>query len=420
MGRPQVQRRRCGFARRAGAFAVSVLACTETAPRVPGAGSRETAAPPENATPPVPAGTARVEPTDTAPGSLTPPESGPASTLPLGRPPPGTGAASGTGSEPSVSPRHIEIVGRQLLVDGQPILLRGVCWNPVPVGAIHPEGLDFAGFAERDAAQMQELGINVVRTYEPLLDGAVLDRFAAAGIFVINSVYPWGGAPAEVVVERVRAVRNHPALLMWAVGNEWNYNGLYVGLSHEDSVARLNQAAALIKAEDPLHPVATIYGELPSPDTLAAMPDIDVWGINAYRGISFGDLFESWRARSSAPMFLSEYGADAYNASLPGYDPDSQAQAVAALTRELFANSSRSSATDGASLGGTLFEWADEWWKHPEGSLSEHDVGGAAPGGGPYPDQVFNEEWWGIVDIQRVARPAFSAIREVYAEARAR
>jgi hypothetical protein len=321
----------------------------------------------------------------------------------------GSSGASATGQ------RRIEIVGRQLLLDGEPLVLRGMCWNPVPAGATHPEGLDFAGFAEGDAQQLQELGVNVVRTYEPLLDIAVLDRLAAAGIHVIESVYPWGGAPADAVVERVRAVRSHPAILMWAVGNEWNYNGLYVGLSHADAVARLNEAVALIKAEDSEHPVATIYGELPDAETLAAMPGIDVWGINAYRGISFGDLFESWRARSSAPMFISEYGADSYNADLPGYDPDSQAQAVSALTREIFAN--LASNGSGVSLGGTLFEWADEWWKDQLGSPSVQEVGGIAPGGGPYPDQVFNEEWWGIVDIQRAPRPAFSALQAVYREA---
>jgi hypothetical protein len=100
---------------------------------------------------------------------------------------------------------------------------------------------------------------------------------AAAGIYVIHSVYPWGGAAADVVVERVRAVRRHPAISMWAVGNEWNYNGLYVGLSHDDAVARLNEAVALIKAEDDAHPVATIYGELPDVATLAALPGLDVW-----------------------------------------------------------------------------------------------------------------------------------------------
>jgi hypothetical protein len=319
------------------------------------------------------------------------------------------------GPSAPTSGRHIAIEGRRLLVDGQPFLARGVCWNPVPVGATHPEGLDFAGFAALDVPRMRELGINVVRTYEPLLDTLVLDRLAEAGIFVINSVYPWGGAPAEVVVERVRAVRAHPALLMWAVGNEWNYNGLYVGLSSADSVARLNEVTALIKAEDPDHPVATIYGELPDAALLAAMPGIDVWGINAYRGISFGDLFVRWQALSSMPMFLSEYGADAYNAALPGYDPDSQAQAVEALTRELLANAS-SRVSSGVSLGGTLFEWADEWWKDQEGSLDAQDVGGIAPGGGPFPDQVFNEEWWGIVDVGRAQRPAFEALRRVYEE----
>jgi hypothetical protein len=327
----------------------------------------------------------------------------------------GADPPSSTEPEP-VAPRHIEIVGRQLRVDGKPLLVRGVCWNPVPIGATHPEGLDYAGYVEHDAALMRELGVNVVRTYEPLLDTEVLDRLADAGIYVINSLYPWGGSPADVVIERVRAVRNHPAILMWAVGNEWNYNGLYVGLSHEDAVARLNEAVALIKAEDSEHPIATIYGELPDAATLAAMPDVDVWGINAYRGISFGDLFEAWQERSAAPMFVSEYGADAYNADLPGYDPESQAEAVAALTREIFDHASSLSPEQGVSLGGTLFEWADEWWKDQAGSLSAQDVGGIAPGGGPYPDQVFNEEWWGLVDIEREERPAFAALGDVYTE----
>jgi hypothetical protein len=323
---------------------------------------------------------------------------------------------AGARTPPEAVPRHIELVGRQLRVDGQPLLLRGVCWNPVAIGGTHPEGLDYAGSVQRDAALMRELGVNVVRTYEPLLDTGVLDRLADAGIYVINSVYPWGGAPADVVVERVRAVQHHRAILMWAVGNEWNYNGLYVGLSQDDAIARLNEAVALIKAEDSAHPVATIYGEVPDAATLAALPGVDVWGINAYRGISFGDLFEAWQERSSAPMFVSEYGADAYNAELPGYDPGSQAEADAALTREILDHASSLSPEQGVSLGGTLFEWADEWWKDPAGSLSEQDVGGIAPGSGPYPDQVFNEEWWGIVDIEREQRPVFAALKEVYAE----
>ena len=298
------------------------------------------------------------------------------------------------------------------------LVLRGVCWNPVPVGATHPEGLDYTGFAAVDIPLMQSAGFNVVRTYEPLTDRAVLDALWAAGIRVIDSVYPWGGSDPSVVTERVRAVKDHPAILYYSLGNEWNYNGLYVGLAHDDALALINEAARLVKLEDGAHPVMTIYGELPSAETITRMPDIDVWGINAYRGISFGDLFDAWRARSDKPMLVSEYGADAYNANLPGYDPESQALAAAALTREILALATAPATNDGGArvLGGTIFEWADEWWKDSAGSPNAQEVGGVAPGGGPYPDQTFNEEWWGLVDIQRAPRPAYESLRGVFAE----
>jgi len=301
------------------------------------------------------------------------------------------------------------VEGRQIRVDGVPFQIRGVCWNPVPKGKTHPDGLDFAGLVAKDAALMAQAGINVVRTYEPLSDKGTLDQLHALGIKVINSVYPWGGAPASVVTERVNAAKEHPAILMWVLGNEWNYNGLYVGLSHQQSLERLNEAAALVKAADPTRPIATIYGELPSPETLAAMPLIDVWGLNVYRGITFGDLFSEWGKRSEKPMFLGEYGADAFNALLPGYDPGSQAEAVEKLTLELDAHASAKNPAEVCS-GGALFEWADEWWK--AGNPDVHDDGGAAPGGGPHPDGVFNEEWWGIVDIDRNPRPAYEAYKK--------
>jgi hypothetical protein len=241
----------------------------------------------------------------------------------------------------------------------------------------------------------------------------VLDQLFAAGIRVVNSIYPYGGADVSVVTERVDAVKDHPAILMWLLGNEWNYNGLYVDLPHEQALARLNDAALLVRAADPDHPIATIYGELPDVAVISAMPEIDLWGINSYRGLSFGDLFTSWAGRSDKPMFISEYGADAYNALIDGEDLDSQAEATAALTLEIAA-ASRAHGT-GPCVGGTLFEWVDEWWKDQGGDVNAQDVGGIAPGGGPHPDATFNEEWWGIVDIERNPRPAYHALADVFA-----
>lgn len=318
------------------------------------------------------------------------------------------GGQSGIGGQPGVT--GVELDDGELHVDGQRFVIRGVCWNPVAKGASQPA--DFVGFVEQDAALMKAAGINTVRTYAPITERTVLDQLYASGIRVIQSVYAWGPTPVADVVDAVERTKDHPAVLFWSIGNEWNYNGLYVQWSAADSMAKLNEVATAVRASDPSRPIATIYGELPKADVIAAMPDIDVWGINVYRGIGFGDLFDKWTVLSDKPMFISEYGADAWDARTAEYAPDSQAEAVGALTTALLGGP----VANKIALGGTVFEWADEWWKDQEGQNNVHDVGGAAPGSGPYPDSVFNEEWWGIVDIDRTPRPAYDALKRVFAE----
>merc|ERR1711988_1972257 len=269
---------------------------------------------------------------------------------------------------------------------------------------------DYSGSVEKDAKLMQEAGINVLRTYGTLADRSVLDALWARGIWVVPTVYAWGGSDPSVVIDAVNAVKDHPAILMWSIGNEWNYNGIYVHLSKWDSVHKLNQAAQLIKENDNEHPVASIYGEVPETEIINAMPNVDVWGINSYRGISHGGLFNDYVWRTNKPMFMGEYGADAFNALVNAEDQGAQAHATKGLTREIV---ERSSATGGDVLGGFLFEFNDEWWKDGAGSNWAHDVGGIAPGGGPYPDKTFNEEWWGIVDIDRNPRAAYWEYRAI-------
>lgn len=323
----------------------------------------------------------------------------------------GAGGRGQGGGDPGA--QGVTIAGRQIRVDGAPFHIQGVCWNPVPRGRTHPEGLDYAGAASRDIPLMAAAGINAVRTYEPLTDRGVLDALYAAGIRVLNTVYPYGANSVESAAEHVAALKDHPAILMWVIGNEWNYNGLYINLPHAEAMARVNAVAAAIRAVDTTHPISTIYGELPSAETIAAMPDIDVWGVNIYRGLGFGDLFEDWAARSDKPFYVAEYGADAWNAIRGEEDVESQALAVATLT-ELIRDNSSARSERGTCAGGTVFEWADEWWKDSGGSPDTHDVGGIAPGGGPYPDQTFNEEWWGIVDIDRNPRPAYHELARIF------
>ena len=195
---------------------------------------------------------------------------------------------------------------------------------------------------------------------------------------------------------------------MWVVGNEWNYNGLYVGMSFAAARDRVKQVVDIIKTQDNTRPVATIYGEIPDANTLQELSNVDVWGLNVYRGISFGDIFTSFAALSSKPMFFAEYGADAFNALVNAEDQAAQAEATTKLTEEIVSNSA---SQGGICLGGFVFEFADEWWK--AGNPSTHDNGGSAPGGGPYPDSTFNEEWWGLVDVDRNPRQAYNAYTAV-------
>jgi len=324
-----------------------------------------------------------------------------------------TAQSCDTGSEtpqlpPSSGGGDIQVRGRQLLVGGRPVHLKGVAWNPVGKGHHHT---DFATFVDRDADLLAKAGVNAVRTYSPITDRGVLDKLWARKIWVVNSVYNYGGNSPSSVIDAVNAVKDHPAILMWSIGNEWNYNGLYTGMALWDAAARLQEVAAVIKQHDRAHPVACVFGELQNLQAVdARMPDVDLWGVNAYRGISFGGLFSSYAGLVQKPMFLGEYGADAFNAKIGREDQDSQAKATAALTQEIVAHSSLGG---GVCIGGFVFELADEWWKDGEGSAGVHDVGGSAPGGGPYPDMTFNEEWWGLVDVDRSPRAALRALSGV-------
>ena len=315
--------------------------------------------------------------------------------------------------EPMPESTTVTINGRQFLVNDELFTIQGVCWNPVPKGAQHPQGLDFAGFAELDSNLMKEAGINVVRTYEPITDLEVLDTLYQNGIYVINTVFPYGLNSVESAVAHVNATKDHPAIIMWAIGNEWNYNGIYANLSFTDSVTKLNEVAAAIKVASPDIPITTIYGGVPSKQTIDAMPDVDIWGLNIYAGLFFGTVFNDWPSLSTKPMYMAEYGADAFNANTGAVDLDAQELATRNLTQAIL-NNNAADDPDNVAIGGTIFEWADEWWKDGSGNPFIQDTGGIAPGGGPYPDETFNEEFWGIVDIDRNPRPAYYVLQELF------
>ena len=60
-----------------------------------------------------------------------------------------------------------------------------------------------------------------------------------------------------------------------------------------------------------------------------------------------------------------------------------------------------------------MFEFNDEWWKSSDGSPFVHDTTGYYADWNPaaYPDSFANEEWFGIVTIDRDRRDVYFTLK---------
>jgi hypothetical protein len=135
------------------------------------------------------------------------------------------------------------------------------------------------------------------------------------------------------------------------------------------------------------------------------------WSFNEYRGPGFNRLFDQWAFVSGKPMFLGEYGIDAYSTTLGAEDQATHAQVVKGLWDEIARNLSADDASRVA-LGGALFEWNDEWWKAGNDFGQDAQVGWTPEG---FPDQAASEEWWGIVRLNRTARQLYTTLTSAFA-----
>lgn len=309
--------------------------------------------------------------------------------------------------------QEVTVCRQRILVDGDRYLIRGICYHPAPKGET---GRDFETLA-RDLDLMQEAGINTIRVYAPIDDKAVLDEIHAAGLKVIMGIgYNTAGKDFDIIsgtfIDYVNKYKDHPAILMWELGNEYNYHPEWFERSDINVwYNALNDAAGIIHENDPYHPVATAHGELPEAWVLASCPNVDVWGMNAYRWDHPAAIFEEWEELSEKPMYLSETGGDSYmkiesHGYAQGENQQAQADANKKILTDVFRNKD-------ICAGVTLFSFADGWWK--AGNPDVQDPGGSAPNssGVPY-DGAPNEEYWGIVDIDRNPKATFDVVKELY------
>ncbi len=162
-------------------------------------------------------------------------------------------------------------------------------------------------------------GANAVRTGA---NRRGLDRVAQAGLAAMANLpvrgqrdgMDWGNEQMvaeqkQRVLRIVEELKDHPAVMFWAVGNELDW--IPPGIPHHPMLwQRLNDLASEIHQIDPNHPVMTVVGtgrfERKVKEIAGQCPDFDLLGINAYGDL--GEVTELARRFWPKPYVVAEWG----------------------------------------------------------------------------------------------------------------
>jgi hypothetical protein len=194
--------------------------------------------------------------------------------------------------------------GFHLYRGGRPYFIKGAVYGGDPNGQ----------FPMKDLAAR---GANSVRS-----SGArILDEAQRLGMTVLvnlpmrmESVHKFDYSNPEAVrsqleemKKRVMELKDHPAVLMWAIGNE-----LSVDYKDRNVWNAVNDVAKMIHAADPNHPALTVIGDgsINGGDIQEIQrraPDLDLLGINYYKGIE--EVPTKIRANDwNKPYVITEWG----------------------------------------------------------------------------------------------------------------
>ena len=343
--------------------------------------------------------------------------------------------------------RQVAIVndsqGSRLTIDGKAFFVNGMNWDYFPIGTNYTYSLwnqpeDVIREAlDSEMSLLKKMGVNVIRQYAGVPSRWVQYIFEHYGIYtMINHSFGRYGLTLngidhshtdyttdEVWEHLLREAedlaytyRNTPGLLLYLLGNENNYGLFWGGAETEDipladskshqqaraMYSLMNEAAVRIKNIDSSRPVAICNGDLMFLDIIAEMcSDVDVFGINSYRGKSFDRLFSDVKEKYNKPVVLTEFGADAFNTITGQEAQQEQAEILLSNWHEIYQNAA-GMGLSGNCIGGFTFQFSDGWWKYEQQkNLDVHDTHASWANGGYDFDYVkgqnnMNEEWFGI------------------------
>ena len=200
---------------------------------------------------------------------------------------------------------HTEVArtdaGWQLLRDGKPYFIKGVGGDAPKTLVVKYGGNSFRTWGaenlESQLDEAQRLGLTVTVGFWL---GHKRHGFDYHNPKSVQQQF-------ERMREVVRRYRNHPAVLMWGIGNEMEN---YEPAGDTAVYQAIEDIAAMVKKEDPDHPTMTVFAEIGGDKVTLVhkhCPDIDVLGINSYGGgESVGERYK--KAGGTKPYVITEFG----------------------------------------------------------------------------------------------------------------
>lgn len=185
----------------------------------------------------------------------------------------------------------------ELLRNGEPYYIKGVG-------------------AKYNLEDVAKAGANSIRTWDAKEIGPLLDQAHELGLTVIVGIWlPHGidyGDPeatketTEKAVKYVGQYKDHPAVLMWGLGNEMESSR-----NNEKVFQYINELSQKVKALDPNHPTITVISYPNMYKVVNFMkycPDVDVLGPNIY-GEDIRSAIERLRTFGmTKPFIIPEFG----------------------------------------------------------------------------------------------------------------
>ena len=365
--------------------------------------------------------------------------------------------------------------GWKLQIEGRDFFVKGFVWGYTPRGANYTFNLwdepeeRIRAVLDHDFGLMAEAGVTANRSFTIIPPKWVTYIYEKFGIYsVINPLMGRYGASIDgvwvpftdysdprtrevlkqEVFDLVRQYKDVPGVLMFALGNESNYGLSWSSFEIEDlPVGEQNREKArflyslfgetIREARDiaPEHLFTIVNGDIQYLDLIAEYaPEMDVLGVNAYRGISFEDreagvsLWADVKRGFDRPIVFMEFGSDAFNARDFVEDQAAQAHYLRGQWHEIY-KKSYGNGEEGNAIGGFVFEWRDEWWKYRQTENLDKQDRTASWGNGGYKfdfvegQNNMNEEWFGVArlgdindDGVYVAEPrmAYDVLKEIW------